>query len=62
VRGEPSISLRRFGEWLSGFMYQVVAFLTFATEELPFPFGGKPGGRPHEGDLSGQGDAGAAVP
>lgn len=38
--------LTDFGEKLGRFIYQVVRFLTFDTEDMPFPFADWPGDRP----------------
>ena len=38
LTGEANERLLRFGEGLSRFIYQTGQFLTFNTEEMPFPF------------------------
>ena len=38
--------LTDFGEKLGRFIYQVVQFLTFNTEKMPFPFEDWPGDKP----------------
>ncbi len=38
--------LLSFGEGLAVFIYQVLRFLTFNTEDKPFPFGNWPGESP----------------
>jgi len=38
VHGKPDERLRAFGADLSHFIYQVFLFLTYNTEEKPFPF------------------------
>lgn len=51
----PSPELRRFGAGLARYAGQVIAYLSFATDRLPFPFSDWPdagGGVSHE-DLSG---------
>lgn len=40
--GEPNDRLVRFGRNLAKYIHQVIAFLTFATEERPFPFSSWP--------------------
>lgn len=40
--GAPAADLQRFGAALGRYAAQVVAFLTFASEQLPFPFGSWP--------------------
>jgi hypothetical protein len=39
--GEVNRELREVGKSLATFIYQNVLFLTFNTEDKPFPFGGK---------------------
>ncbi len=36
--GEPNDRLMRFGRNLAHYIQQIIAFMTFATEERPFPF------------------------
>lgn len=36
--GEPNARLTRFGESLSQYIYQTARFLTFSSEDMPFPF------------------------
>lgn len=36
--GEPNARLVEFGHNLARFMQQIINFLTFAAEEVPFPF------------------------
>ena len=38
VTGEPHPRLLTFGEDLGRYFYQIMQFLTFNTEEKPFPF------------------------
>ena len=38
VSGSPNEQLQKFGGSLGDFLSQVIAFLTFASEEKPFPF------------------------
>jgi hypothetical protein len=40
----PNIRLVSFGRSMGNYLRQIVNFLTFATEELPFPFGDWPAG------------------
>jgi hypothetical protein len=40
--GEPNVRLLRFGRDLGTFIYQTVRFLTYNSEERPFPFGDWP--------------------
>ena len=39
ITGEPNRQLLIFGRGLSQYVFQIVQFFTFASEELPFPFG-----------------------
>jgi hypothetical protein len=41
--GEQNVRLREFGSSLSVFVYQVMSYWTYNSEEKPFPFGGWPG-------------------
>lgn len=43
VTGDENENLRKFGAALSQYVYQVLRFLTFNTEEKPFPFSDFPG-------------------
>lgn len=38
VNGKPQARLQKVGLGLGRYLLQLVGFLTFATEELPFPF------------------------
>ena len=38
VNDTPNIQLVKFGRSLGRYLQQIVNFLTFASEELPFPF------------------------
>jgi len=54
--GETNARLRAFGASLSAFIYQIVAFMTFNSDEKPFPFspwpeGKTPGREPEEGEV-----------
>lgn len=44
--GEPNARLRAFGLSLATFIYQIVTFITFNSDERPFPFGPWPESRP----------------
>ncbi len=45
--GKPNDQLARFGRNLARYFQQIIAYLTFATEEKPFPFTPWPD-EPHE--------------
>lgn len=54
--GEPNARLRAFGLSIAAFIYQIVSFMTFNSDERPFPFGPWPeskalGREPEEGDV-----------
>ena len=38
ITGQDNINLRRFGHSLSTYIYQTLKFLTYSSEEKPFPF------------------------
>ena len=42
VSGNPNEQLTRFGNNLARYVQQIVRFMTFATEDKPFPFGAWP--------------------
>ncbi len=48
--GKPNDQLARFGRNLARYFQQIIAYLTFATEEKPFPFTPWPD-EPHEETL-----------
>jgi hypothetical protein len=46
TRGETNPQLTGFGQSLATYTYQIVLYLTFSTEERPFPFADWPTGPP----------------
>lgn len=40
--GQPNAQITRFGRNLASYIQQIVCFMTFATEEKPFPFSSWP--------------------
>jgi Domain of unknown function (DUF4389) len=44
LNGTPNARLAAFGRSMGRYLQQIVNFLTFATEELPFPFNDWPTG------------------
>jgi nucleoside permease NupC len=44
LNGTPNVRLVTFGRSLGNYLRQIVNFLTFATEEMPFPFSEWPSG------------------
>lgn len=51
--GQPNDQLSRFGLNLARYLQQIIVFMTFATEEKPFPFTPWPD-EPHEETLVGK--------
>jgi hypothetical protein len=43
ISGQPNAQFARFGASLAQYARQIIEFLTFVTEILPFPFGAWPG-------------------
>ena len=41
VTGEVNPELRRIGQAIASYMYEIVRYLTFNTDDKPFPFGGE---------------------
>ena len=46
IRSETNAQLTVFGQSLATYTYQIVLYLTFSTEERPFPFADWPTGPP----------------
>lgn len=44
LNDEPNARLASFGRGMGRYLQQIVLFLTFATEEIPFPFNDWPSG------------------
>jgi len=44
LNGTPNVRLVSFGRSLGRYLQQIAHFLTFATEEMPFPFSDWPTG------------------
>jgi hypothetical protein len=44
--GEPNVRLTAFGANLGRFIHQVAQFLTYNSEDMPFPFSDWPGAEP----------------
>ena len=44
LSGAPSARLLSFGRSLGRYLQQIVSYLTFASEEIPFPFNDWPSG------------------
>ena len=58
LTGHPNDRMRSFGESLGRLFYQIVRFLTFNTDERPFPFSDWPGEAPAAGAGGPGGDGG----
>ena len=48
ITGEDNHHLRRFGHSLSTYIYDVLKFLCYSSEEKPFPFADWPDGKPQQ--------------
>ena len=47
--GEVNRELRQIGQAIAGYIYEIVRYLTFNTDDKPFPFGGSwPSGESQE--------------
>jgi hypothetical protein len=44
ITGQDNVNLRKFGYSLSTYIYQTLKFLTYSSEEKPFPFADWPEG------------------
>jgi hypothetical protein len=52
LTGRPMDNLLNFGRQLSGYLYQIYLFLTFSTDQMPFPFAAWNGTAAQQQDLS----------
>jgi hypothetical protein len=50
VTGELNANLQRFGAIATAYLYQIVIFLVYGTDDKPFPFSPLPGGDTDEDD------------
>ena len=57
--GETNERLRKFGQGLSTYVYQVLQFLAYNSEYHPYPFGAWPKGEPRPAKLTDQNDSAA---
>jgi hypothetical protein len=48
--GSPNKRLLTFGQSLSTYAYQILAYLTYNSDHQPYPFGGWPRGAPTDRD------------
>ena len=42
VRNEPNTDLREIADWANAYVAQILDFLAYRREEMPFPLGEKP--------------------
>ncbi|MCP4980807.1 MAG: DUF4389 domain-containing protein [Gammaproteobacteria bacterium] len=56
--GETNERLRKLGQGLSTYIYQILQFMNFNSEYLPYPFGAWPKGEPKPSKLADQSAAG----
>jgi hypothetical protein len=52
-KGETNKALIPFGQNMSTYMYQITLFITFKTDEMPFPFIAFPDGLPESNNIDG---------
>lgn len=57
--GETNERLRKLGQSLSTYAYQILIFLTFNSEYHPYPFGAWPAGEPRPARIAERGEADA---
>ncbi len=50
ITANDNVNLRRFGHTLSQYIYQALQFLTYNSEEKPFPFSDWPEGEARKED------------
>ena len=50
LTGKTNEQLLKFGQNLSTYLYQITIFLTFNSEQRPFPFSKWPDGTPNQKD------------
>lgn len=55
--GETNQRLRKLGQSLSTYAYQILIFLSFNSEYQPYPFGAWPEGAPKEAKITDQSEA-----
>ena len=46
ITAELNLNLQRFGAITAGYLYQIVMYLVYATDEKPFPFSPLPSAEP----------------
>ena len=51
LTGRPNARLREFGESLGSYLQEIADFLTYHSEQKPFPFAAWPGQKRLEGDI-----------
>ncbi|MEY4642551.1 MAG: hypothetical protein RLZZ227_2545 [Pseudomonadota bacterium] len=50
ITGELNLNLQRFGAISSAYLYQIVIYLVYGTDEKPFPFSPLPGAEEDDDD------------
>lgn len=58
--GETNDRLRKLGQGLSTFIYQVLQYLNYNSDYQPYPFGAWPRGEPRPTRLESDGDSGSS--
>ncbi len=38
LTGSPNVNILKFGQHLSAYVYHILVFMTFNSDQLPFPF------------------------
>lgn len=51
ITGELNTNLQRFGAIATAYLYQIVIFLVYGTDDKPFPFAPLPGGDVEDDDV-----------
>ena len=59
LTGNTNERLRKLGQSMSTYIYQILQYLSFNTEVHPYPFGAWPKGEPKASKAAQAGDAGA---
>ena len=54
LQGEPNARLARFTQGLNQFIFQILQFLTYNSDEKPYPFSDWPDQPANDGDISSQ--------
>ncbi len=57
LTGDTNDRLRKLGQSISTYIYQILQFLSFNSEQHPYPFGAWPKGEPRAAKLTDQNDS-----